>query len=175
MKEPALHGWRLHDRREMPMHGYGARVQSTDWTPGGKWLATSGSQYLVLWPFEQSENPLSGVPLLHAGYRAAATAVSCHPREDVVAVGYADGLVLLIRIEDEAEILMKNPHTSPVTSMAWNVDGTRLAIACKDGAGRVIDFASASGRTGVDELMYGQQAITAGAAKIAENVPQSRA
>jgi WD40 repeat protein len=141
MKEPALHGWRLQDRKEIPMHGYAARVQSTDWTPGGKWLATSGSQYLVLWPFEQSENPLSTVPLLLAGYRVMATVVSCHPHEEVVAVGYADGLVLLIRIEDEAEILLKSPRASPVSSIAWNANGTILAIACADGTGRIIDFA----------------------------------
>ncbi|MGB3272769.1 MAG: WD40 repeat domain-containing protein [Xanthobacteraceae bacterium] len=140
MQEPALHGWRLQDRREMPMHGYGACVKSIDWSCGGKWLATSGSQYLVLWPFEQAESPLTGVPLLLAGYRAMATAVSCHPHHDIVAVGYADGLVLLIRIEDEAEVLIKNPGSSEVSSLAWSADGGFLAIACADGSGRIIEF-----------------------------------
>ena len=177
MKEPALQGWRLHDRNAMPMHGYRSRVQSIDWTPGGKWLATSGSQYLVLWPFEQEENPLSGVPLLLAGYRHMATVVSCHPREDVVAVGYADGLVLLIRIEDEAEILMKNPHGSPISSMAWNAEGSRLAIVSEDGAGRVVDFASEPDRAGFDDRSHecgSLAALTSAAVAIAGTATQYR-
>jgi WD40 repeat protein len=39
MQEPTLHGWRLADRKDMRMSGYGARVRSLDWTAGGKWLA----------------------------------------------------------------------------------------------------------------------------------------
>lgn len=141
MREPAIHGWRLRDQKEMPMHGYATRVQSVDWTPGGKWLASSGTRYLVLWPFEQADSPLSGVPILLAGYRAEATVVSCHPREDIVAVGYADGLVLLIRIDDESEMLMKQAGTSAVAALAWNAEGNALAIACEDGVGRIINFA----------------------------------
>ncbi|MGZ3348348.1 MAG: WD40 repeat domain-containing protein, partial [Xanthobacteraceae bacterium] len=46
MQEATLHGWRLADRKDMRMSGYGARVRSLDWTVGGKWLATSGSTQL---------------------------------------------------------------------------------------------------------------------------------
>src|ERR1700756_2439832 len=47
MQEPTLHGWRLADRKDMRMSGYGARVRSLDWSVGGKWLATSGSTQLI--------------------------------------------------------------------------------------------------------------------------------
>lgn len=144
MRESALHGWRLQDRREMPMHGYTTRVHSVDWTPGGKWLATSGSRYLVLWPFEQAETPLTGVPILLAGYRAESTVVSCHPHEEIVAIGYEDGMVLLVRIEDEAEILIKQPAQGAVSSLAWNREGDALAIACAGGVGRIVEFAGGS-------------------------------
>src|SRR5215469_13654006 len=50
MQEPALHGWRLADRKDMRMQGYAARVRSLDWTADGKWLASSGSTQLILWP-----------------------------------------------------------------------------------------------------------------------------
>ena len=46
-------------------------------------------------------------PNLLAPTQALASVVACHPREPVVAVGYADGLVLLVRIEDGAEIVAK--------------------------------------------------------------------
>lgn len=144
MREPALHGWRLSDGRDLVMSGYASPVRSLSWTPGGKWLATSGSQYLMLWPFHQFEHPMGGVPLRLCGYRVQSTAVASHPTFDLVAVGYDDGMVLLIRIDDEAEILVKKPGPAPVCALAWNARGTRLAIACEDGEGRVIEMTFAA-------------------------------
>ena len=54
--------------------------------------------------------------------------VACHPKQDVVAVGYADGLILLVRIDDGAEILARKPGDAPVTALAWSADGTLLAF-----------------------------------------------
>src|SRR5262249_43440507 len=58
MQEPTLHGWRLADRKDMRMSGYGARVRSLDWSVGGRWLATSGSTQLILWPFQGKDGPM---------------------------------------------------------------------------------------------------------------------
>ncbi|MEA2935008.1 MAG: hypothetical protein QOD74_1654, partial [Variibacter sp.] len=49
MQEPMLHGWRLADSKHMRMSGYAAKVRSLSWTADGKWLATSGSDQLILW------------------------------------------------------------------------------------------------------------------------------
>ena len=62
MQESTLHGWRLADRKDMRMSGYSARVRSLDWTVGGKWLATSGSEQLILWPFAGKDGPMGKSP-----------------------------------------------------------------------------------------------------------------
>ena len=105
MQEPALHGWRVVDAKHMRMSGYSARVRSFGWTAGGKWLATSGSEQLVLWPFQCKDGPMGKQPKMFAAFAVRATVVACHPKQEVVAVGYADGTVLLVRIEDGAEVL----------------------------------------------------------------------
>ena len=51
MHEPALHGWRLADNRHMRMSGYPGRVRSMSWSVGGKGLATSGADTVIIWPF----------------------------------------------------------------------------------------------------------------------------
>lgn len=142
MRDPALHAWCLREGGEHVMEGYSAAVRSISWSSTGHWLATSGARYLALWPVRQAQNPLSNVPVLLAGYRAVSTAVACHPTQPVVAVGYEDGAVLLIRIEDEAEILLKNAAKAPVSALLWKQDGSQLAIGCEDGTGRVIRFAT---------------------------------
>ena len=127
MQEPALHGWRVVDAKHMRMSGYSARVRSFAWTVGGKWLATSGSEQLVLWPFQGKDGPMGKQPKMFAAFAVRVTAVACHPKQEVVAVGYADGTVLLVRIDDGAEVLGKKPGEGPVTALGWDAAGTLLA------------------------------------------------
>jgi WD40 repeat protein len=140
MQEPALHGWRLADGKDMRMSGYGARVRSLDWTADGKWLATSGSTQLVLWPFAGRDGPMGKTPKMLAPTGEQAETVACHPGEGVVAGGYADGLVLLARVDDGAEILAKRPGNSPISALAWSADGKLLAWGTEDGAAGLLDL-----------------------------------
>ena len=107
MQEPTLHGWRLADAKHMRMSGYSARVRSLVWTADGDFLATSGSEQLILWPFDGKDGPMGRQPKLLARSPARVSVVACHPRQPVVAVGYADGAVVLVRIDDGALIEVK--------------------------------------------------------------------
>ena len=113
MQEPMLHGWRLADRKHMRMSGYAARVTSFGWTLGGRWLATSGSDQIILWPFQSKDGPMGKQPRLLAPTEQRVEVVACHPKQDIVAAGYSDGMVLLVRVEDGAEILAKKPGEAP--------------------------------------------------------------
>jgi len=141
MQEPMLHGWRLVDRQHMRMSGYAARVTSLGWTSGGHWLATSGASQLILWPFQTKDGPMGKQPRLLAPSEHRIGVVACHPRQDVVAAGYSDGMLLLVRIDDGAEILAKKPGDAPVTALAWSADGLLLAWGTESGAAGIIDLA----------------------------------
>jgi WD40 repeat protein len=141
MQEPMLHGWRIVDRQHMRMSGYAARVMSLSWSAGGEWLASAGAAQLVLWPFQSKDGPMGKTPrlLTPSGHRI--DVVACHPRSDVVAAGYNNGLVLLARIEDGAEILAKKPGDAPVTALAWSGDGRLLAWGTENGEAGIVDLA----------------------------------
>jgi WD40 repeat protein len=140
MQEPMLHGWRLADRQHMRMSGYAARVMSLDWTADGRWLATSGATQIILWPFQTKEGPMGKQPRLLAPAEPRVEAVACHPKQDIVAAGYGDGMVLLVRIEDGAEILAKRPGDAPITALAWSADGLLFAWGAEDGAAGIVDL-----------------------------------
>jgi WD40 repeat protein len=140
MQEPALHGWRLADRKDMRMSGYSARVRSFEFTAGGKWLATSGSDQLILWPFQGKDGPMGKTPRILAPAQPPVEVVACHPKQEVVAAGYADGLVLLVRIEDGAEVLARKGAGAPITALAWSASGAALAFGAEDGQAGVIDL-----------------------------------
>jgi WD40 repeat protein len=140
MHEPALHGWRLADSRHMRMTGYPGRVRSMSWSAGGKALATSGADTVILWPFASKDGPMGKEPAMLAPLQARVSAVACNPKQDIFAAGYSDGTVLMVRMEDGAEILVRRNGTAAVAALAWNAKGTQLAFAAEDGDAGLLEF-----------------------------------
>jgi WD40 repeat protein len=140
MHEPALHGWRLADNRHMRMSGYPGRVRSMSWSADGKGLATSGADTVIVWPFASKDGPMGKEPAMLAPLQARVSAVACHPRHDVMAAGYSDGTVLMIRFEDNAEILVRRNKGVAISALAWNAKGTWLSGTVRD---RPSDFIGA--------------------------------
>jgi WD40 repeat protein len=138
MQEPTLHGWRVVDGKNMRMSGYATKVRSMSWSAGGKWLATSGADQLVMWPFAGKDGPMGKEPKLLAPSKSRVAVVACHPQHDIVAVGYEDGMILLVRVEDGAEILAKRPGPAPVTAMAWDAAGAQIAYGTEAGEAGII-------------------------------------
>ena len=66
------------------------------------------------------------------------SAVAAHPKQEVCAAGFEDGMILLTHIEDGAEVLARNHAAAPVTALAWNAAGSRLAFGTEDGEAGVI-------------------------------------
>jgi WD40 repeat protein len=140
MHEPALHGWRLADSRHMRMTGYPGRVRSMSWSAGGKALATSGADAVIMWPFASKDGPMGKEPAMLAPLEARVSMVACHPKQDILAAGYSDGTVLMVRLSDGAEILVRRNGTSPVAALAWNSKGTVLAFSGEDGEAGLLDL-----------------------------------
>jgi WD40 repeat protein len=140
MHEPALHGWRLADSRHMRMTGYPGRVRSTSWSVGGKALATSGADAVIMWPFASKDGPMGKEPAMLAPMQARVTMVACHPKQDILATGYSDGTILMVRLTDGAEILVRRNGPAPVSALAWNAKGTLLAFATEDGDAGLLEL-----------------------------------
>ena len=141
MQEATLHGWRLMDGKDMRMSGYSAKVRSMAFTAGGKWLATSGSEQLILWPFGSKDGPMGKQPRMVLPHDKRVVAVACHPLQEIVAAGFEDGMVMLARIEDGAEILAKKPGSAAVSALAWSDEGAKLAFGTEDAEAGVVDLA----------------------------------
>jgi WD40 repeat protein len=143
MQENALHGWKLADGKHMRMTGYPAKVKSLSWSAKGKWLASSGAPAAILWPFHGKDGPMGKAPLeLGTRGNAMVTNVACHPVEEIVAIGYQDGMVLAARFADSREVLLRRPGKGAISSMMWDVDGRRLAFGSEAGDCGVIDISA---------------------------------
>jgi hypothetical protein len=80
-----------------------------------------------------------GKPPLELGARQElATRVACHPHQDMIAIGYSDGMVLAVRMADAAEAVLRESSDGPVSALAWNDAGTRLALGTEQGAAGIV-------------------------------------
>jgi WD40 repeat protein len=140
MQENAMHGWRIADAKHMRMSGYPAKPRSLSWSPDGSWLATSGAEACVVWPFEGKDGPM-GKPPRECGVRPARVSQACfHPRAGVLALGYEDGFVMMVRLKDNSEILIRREDEAggAVSALAWNAAGTRLVFGTRGGAAGIL-------------------------------------
>ena len=142
MQENALHGWKLPDGAHMRMSGYPAKTESLSFTRNGKWMASSGADAMVLWPFHGG-GPMGKAPMeLAGGDGIICTQVACNPREEIVAGGFTDGLVVVADITSSRILPVVPPDHGTISTLAWNADGTQLAVGTETGFAAVIDFTS---------------------------------
>ena len=140
MQENALHGWRLSDSQHMRMSGYPAKTVALSFTRNGKWLATSGADAMVLWPFFGG-GPMGKAPIeLAGGDGITCTRVAAHPQQEMVAGGFADGLVVLAEVNSSRVLPVAPPGRGPVSALAWSPDGSQLAIGTEQGFAAIVDL-----------------------------------
>jgi len=140
MQENSLHGWRLSDTQHMRMSGYPGKTQSLSFSRNGKFLATSGADAVVLWPFTGG-GPMGKAPTeLAGGDGVTCTMVACHPQNDVCAAGFSDGLVVVADIDSARILPVCGPGRGPVSALAWSPDGSNLAFGTETGFAALVDF-----------------------------------
>ncbi len=118
------------------MSGYPSKTRSFSWSHDGQWLGTSGADAAIVWPFSSKDGPMGKAPR-ECGIRPAKVSrVSFHPGALVIAMGYEDGFVLLCRLTDAAELLVRkaDPDNGAITALAWNKTGRELLFGTDGGA-----------------------------------------
>jgi WD40 repeat protein len=140
MQELELHGWRLPDKLDLKMSGYSAKIKSFSWDKRARWLATSGADRAVVWPFTGKQGPQGKPPALYGEREALVSAVAFHPTEEFLAIGYSDGAVLLARFSDSAEMEIDEPGEGAVSALSWRADGKALAWGDEAGRGGLVNF-----------------------------------
>ena len=140
MQENSLHGWRLPEKIDLRMDGYPAKTRSFSWDKRGRWLATSGADSAIVWPFVGKLGPQGKPPLQLIPRDGLVTAVAFHPTEERLAIGYSDGAVWLASFATQGVDELDEPGEGAVTALAWSADGAQLAIGDDAGRGALISF-----------------------------------
>lgn len=140
MQENALHGWRLPEKIDLRMDGYPYKTRSFSWDKRGRWLATSGANAAIVWPFVGKLGPQGKPPLQPGEREALVTAVAFHPSDEVLAIGYSDGAAAIVRLAEGTGLQLDESGEGAVTALAWSGDGKRIAIGDEAGRGAIVEM-----------------------------------
>lgn len=147
MLENALHVWRIDkpEDKHGRMGGYPAKPLSFDWTADGRFLATTGADVLVMWPFTGSDGPIGQqAGVFAADVSVLSRTICARPRSMHMAIGYVDGSVMLHdRKAQQYRPLADASDRGPVTGLTFNASGTRLGFIREGGEAGLIELGKA--------------------------------
>ncbi|MDU9004449.1 WD40 repeat domain-containing protein [Sedimentitalea todarodis] len=117
-------------------------VRNTEFSETGKALIASGAFRLVGWSADDlPENDLPGTPLTigKPGF-VVINVIATHPARDLVATGYANGLVAIASIGSMQEMMLHQEKATEATSLSWSKTGEHLAIGFASGKAALVTF-----------------------------------
>ncbi|HEX2942850.1 MAG TPA: WD40 repeat domain-containing protein, partial [Rhodopila sp.] len=66
--------------------------------------------------------------------------VACHPKDEFVAGGFADGLVVIADVGSSRIVPVVPPGHGAVSTLAWSPDGSCLAFGTETGFAGLVDL-----------------------------------
>lgn len=141
MQENALHCWRLADGSDMQMSGYPVKVKSMAWTKDTMYLVSSGAPGFVCWPFA-GKGPQGRPPIEFSGRQdeILVSAVASHPKEPLIAAGYADGRIEIGDPERKRILTLPEGLAAPIVALAFAPDGQTLVAGDEGGMAALYDL-----------------------------------
>jgi hypothetical protein len=110
---------------------YQTKVQSLAFAQGGDWLASSGSEKAVLWPFIGKDGPMGRQALeMSLAERGAITRAAA--KGDDLILGLDSGKILALNLDTDRQIRARPKAGPPISALAILSDGQ---IAWGDEAG----------------------------------------
>lgn len=133
---------RLADAWIVRIPTYPATVASLSWSADSRVLVTSGAYRIIAWDVsslaDDSERP-TNLATGRARFVLADT-VDIHPARQLVAAGYADGMVAVARIGHSDELVVRPPGRGAVHALRWSSDGQHLAVGTSEGEAAIVTF-----------------------------------
>jgi len=126
--------------------GHKAPVLDLDFSPFNPNVIASASEdgYAFIWSVPdgglEKNYAVADASQTLKGHRRKVGTVNWHPTaENIIATSSTDFTVKVWDVTKGAAVSDVGEHTDNIGSVAWNYDGSKIATACKDRKGRLID------------------------------------
>ncbi|MBM3905578.1 MAG: hypothetical protein FJ354_02695 [Thaumarchaeota archaeon] len=138
-QEGSVHGWKIPHKEgnDIDIQGYETKITQLSWSKNGKYLATVGGSWIVIWDFS-GKGPQGQKPEILKDQRKV-TQMSYQNNGDLLVSGTKDGAVLFWRQTVPEKTRLEKHVGSPINHIRWSPDGSSLAICTDDGKIRIWD------------------------------------
>jgi WD40 repeat protein len=122
--------------------GYPTPMRSLAWSRPADAIVTAGAYRAAAWSMAHPPQEDATTGALQTGRPGLVVVerVAAHPSRDLVAVGYANGQVGVMRLGHRDELLVRQDGGGAVTALAWSDDGQHLALGTAGGLAAVVGF-----------------------------------
>jgi WD40 repeat protein len=140
-QDGAAHIWLLPSGDDLFMNGYATKVRELAWDSTSRYLATGGSEVVVVWDFS-GKGPSGSKPLMLEGHQAFISNLAFAPGSMRLASAGLDGNLIVWNIagKKKTEPIALFTGESEISSIAWHPQATSLAIACASGKLILLDL-----------------------------------
>jgi WD40 repeat protein len=135
-----VHFWYTKTGRDLQMAGYPAKVLQLSWDATSRFLATGGSDTVIVWDCQRS--PAGSTPLQCEGHEDFITALAYQHRGSLLASADATGLTALWHpvASSKPQAFFKMPDEA--VALSWNSTDDALVVASRSGQISVLECAS---------------------------------
>lgn len=138
-QDSSVHIWYVKTGRDSQMTGFATKVLELSWHRSGDYLATGGSDSIILWDCSGA-GPEGREPRMLEAHATRLTQLTFQSKGDDIASADADGLVMLWTPLRSSDPYFFRGFDSSITRLAWSSDDQRLVVGERDGKVTSIGF-----------------------------------
>ncbi len=133
-QEATVNFWKLPYRRgeELNMSGYANKVKELAWDPASRFLATGGSEVVIVWDVS-GKGPAGTVPKQLRTHTRKVTVLAWQSRGGLLVSGDADGNVAIWSPAKTSQSICESKLVGEITTAAWSRDERTVAIGSASG------------------------------------------
>lgn len=131
-QDQSVHLWYVRTGRDSQMSGFALRVEEMSWDHTARYLATGGSDTVVIWDCSGA-GPEGRRPVMLESHNTRITQLQYQPRGPVLASGDADGDVFLWAPRSRSTPIAIARLGSRISKLAWAADQKRLVVGTQRG------------------------------------------
>lgn len=139
-QDASVHFWYRKSGRELEMSGYEQKVRELSWDHSSRYLATGGSNTVIVWDCS-GKGPAGSKPIPLEAHVRPVSALQYQCRGALLASGGRDGLVHLWNPKKSDRPLRQSMLEGEVTGLCCRADDRLLAAVSSQGHVRVFELA----------------------------------
>lgn len=131
-QDATVHFWITATGQDLQMWGYPTKVRELAWDHTSRYLATGGSDTVIVWDCG-GKGPEGTKPRTLTGHEDGLRVLAYQHRGPLLASGGQDGLVMLWSPTEQAKELAYIARSTPISQLAWLSDDQCLVVGTDGG------------------------------------------